>query len=209
MFLLWPIKLAFKIVELVFAAAIVYLVVTAVQVELAARVPNGPLAVAPKASAIVVLGAAPTDGKLSADAKARLAEAKALYGAKLAPRLVVAGNEQLNGVLGAAASWLTAHGVPVLPAYQVFADDSSTQLRLVATELHAEPPPATPVPVIVVTDAIDALWTEHAAAEDGLAATVVAPSGAPLSQHEIGPLWRETSAVAVGRIIGFGRVTWA
>ena len=212
MFLFWPIKLAFRLVELLLGAVIVYLVVTAVQVAMAANVPSGSPAAAsaPKAAAIVVLGAAQPAGKPSADAAARLAEARALYRAGRAPRLVVAQIEPLTGgVVGDAANWLTAHGVPVDQAYRIFADDTATQLRLAAASLGAKPAPARPIPVLIVTDAVDALWTERAAAQDGLAATIVAPSGAAVSVHEIGPLWRETSAVAAGRIIGFSRVTWA
>jgi hypothetical protein len=140
------------------------------------------------------------------DEPARLAEAHALVRAGLAPRLVFAANSQLSTALSTLAPWISS--IPGFSlADEILADDAATQLRLAASTLGASP--AHPVHVIVVTDAVDALWTRHAAAEDGLAATIVAPAGLPVAVRSLGPLLRETSAVAVGRIIGFGRVTWA
>ncbi|HTW99593.1 MAG TPA: hypothetical protein VMD59_12490, partial [Acidimicrobiales bacterium] len=100
--------------------------------------------------------------------------------------------------------WLVAHGVLAGAQLAVTGSNASSQLRAAGAALGSG------TSVLVVTDAIDAMWIERAAPEDGLAATVVPATGSePLFFKELGAVWRETSAVAAGRIIGFGRASWA
>lgn len=74
-----------------------------------------------RADAIVVLGASQYDGRPSAIFAARLAHAKTLYDARVAPRIVTVGGKlpaDRFTEAGAGASWLAQHGVPagaVLP----------------------------------------------------------------------------------------------
>lgn len=206
MLLFWPIKLAIKLVELVVLAAIVYLVVSGVQVVEAAR--KTPEVVSlPRVSAIVVLAEPLVHGEVGRAERSRLAEARSLYLDGRAGRVVVGAVETAGP--NAAMRWLSARGVPASRQELALGGNAASQLRAAASAVRASGATLAPVRVLVVTDAIDTLWTERAAAEDGLLATVVPPSSLPISASELGPLWRETSAVAAGRIIGFGRVTWA
>src|SRR5579875_1301655 len=88
--LLWPIRLAFRLVSLVVLAIVVYLVVSGVQVALGATASVGTAGLRP-AEAIVVLPAAIVNGAPSGDFLGRLQEALACYQAHVAPRVVVAG----------------------------------------------------------------------------------------------------------------------
>jgi uncharacterized SAM-binding protein YcdF (DUF218 family) len=206
MFLLWPIKLAIRLIELIVLAAIVYLVVTGVQVVEASRIPTNPAA-APHADDIVVLSAPLTAGVPGPDLIARLEQAASLYRLGRAHRVVLSGPVSAPGVASetsVAGDWLGAHGVPAADRLTVPGANASAQLRAVGAVLGPD------TPVLVVTDAIDAMWTERAAPEDGLSVTVVPALGSePLFLKELGAVWRETSAVAAGRIIGFGRASWA
>jgi hypothetical protein len=206
MFLFWPIKLAIRLVELIVLAAVVYLVVTGVQVVEASRLATDASS-APRAGDIVVLSAPLEAGSPGPDLVDRLEQVATLYRLGRAHRVVIAGPVGEPGKASetsVASDWLGAHGVPASARLTVPGATASAQLRAVGTALGSD------TPVLVVTDAIDAMWTERAAPEDGLSVTVVPAVGSePFFFKELGPVWRETSAVAAGRIIGFGRASWA
>ena len=64
--------------------------------------------------------------------------------------------------------------------------------------------------VLIVTDAIDALWTEGVASGAGLQPEISSPPATKrFLTSELAALWREATGVAVGRIIGFHRTGWA
>jgi len=192
MFLFWPVKLALRLVELAVTAAIVYLVVTGVQVVQASHLPTSATAT-PHARAIVVLGV----GSVSpTDLAARLEQAGALYHAGVADKVLLAGPP---GSSPRAAAGALLPGVPARP---VFGAGDAGQLRAAEAVLGKGS-------VVVVTDAVNAMWTERAAREVGFTATVSPAVGTErFVFQEIGALWRETSAVAVGRVIGYGRASW-
>lgn len=69
----------------------------------------------PRSDAIVVLGASQFDGRPSAVFSARLAHARSLYQARVAPRIVTVGGKlpaDRFTEAGAGARWLAARGVP-------------------------------------------------------------------------------------------------
>ncbi|HUY29974.1 MAG TPA: ElyC/SanA/YdcF family protein [Acidimicrobiales bacterium] len=211
MLLFAPIRWALKLLYFAVLAAVVYVVVTGFQVVTASHLPTTTASLRP-ARSIVVLGAPLVDGAPGPVLLARLEQALTLYEAKLAPQVIVTGapaqpatatTPAVASVTRIATSWLESNGVP-----------TSSILGLPAAGAPAGVAAAAGVAgsgthVIVVTDAIDALWAKGAASRSGLVAQVSPAVGSERSiTSELGPLWRQATAVAVGRLIGYGRTTW-
>jgi hypothetical protein len=204
--LFWPFKLAMKVVSLLLTAAIAYLVLSAIQVELAARGSTTPSAYT-SAPAIVVLAPYGSTGSIDAAVTDRLQSAGAFYTAHLAPRVVVAlcGNAQgSTSARSAISTALVGDGVP--SATTTYLDSSSVVdgIRSVGSTLGSGSK------AIVVTDAVNALWTKGAAVGAGLDPQVApTPQSKVAVYSEIVPLLREATGVAAGRIIGDLRAFWA
>ncbi len=200
-----PVRLVVRLVSLVVTGAIVYVIVCGVQVVEASRLSAVPSAVHP-ASAIVVLGQ-PVAKADRADLISRLGQAVLLYRDHRSSRVIVTWSPPPAGSVGSIAyekKFLVGPGVPRRDLTFVAAPDASTALSKTAKLLGKG------TSVIVVTDAIDALWTQGAGAGDGLSVAVSPPpSSKKLVFTELGPFVRETTGVAVGRIFGFGRISWA
>lgn len=183
------------------AVAIVagYFVVTFVQVWLAANDrATGP------ADALVVLGAAQWDGRPSPVFQRRLDHAAVLWNEGAAPSIVVTGGKQAGDRVTqgfAAYDYLRGQGVPdEALLVEVNGTDTYTELAASAGILGAADMGTA---VVLVTDSYHALRTRLVAQEVGLSAAVsVASEGA-----SVGQLLRETGAVAVGRLIGFRRLS--
>ncbi len=206
MFLFAPIRWAFKLVYFAVLAAIVYVVVSGYQVVSASHLPTSATAV-PRAQAIVVLGAPAVGTAPGPDYLARLEQALALYRAHEASEVVVTGSPALAGSSGEVAvgeSWLAGSGVARSNLSSVVADDAASALVQVAAVLPARST------VIVVTDAIDALWTTGAGSKAGLVVHVSPAVGSEKAFYlELDQLWRQATGVAVGRLIGYVNTPWA
>jgi vancomycin permeability regulator SanA len=203
-FLFAPIRWAIKLVSLLITAAVIYVIVSGVQVVGASNAVDTASAVAP-AAAIIVIGAPLVDGAPGPVLLARLEQALALYQATRAPRLVLTGATLAGGSEPASEeSWLTARSVPrqalTAAGGGSVIDDLTAAARVLGSGTSA----------IVVTDAIDTLWTTKTAAALGLEVSVSPdPASKKFVFDEIGPLWRQATAVAAGRIIGYKHTTWA
>ncbi len=199
------VRLVFRFIPLVVIGAIVYVIVCGVQVVTASSISTAPTAVR-RATAIVVLGQRATAAERS-DLVARLRQAALLYRNGRASRVVVTWSSPSAGSVGSGSyesKWLEAHGVVSSVLTELKASNAATALSRVAILLGRERS------VIVVTDAIDALWTEGAGAGDGLSVQVSPPpSSKKFVFFELGPLVREATGVAAGRVFGFGRISWA
>jgi hypothetical protein len=202
--LLFGFRVFYRIVTLLIAAAVVYLVVTGVQVEIASRATRLPSR-AEHAAAIVVTGT-PGTPNMSADYRAKLRIASSLFSRRLAPLLIVAVPSGASRA-GALSAQRTKEFGSILKPHQVaavLAADAGKEFSRVEKRIgrgHR---------VIIVTDAINALYMESCAASDGLVPEVVAPPASKKTVFsQISSLLRETSGVAVGRVIGFGNATWA
>lgn len=176
-----------------------YLAVTFVQVWLAARRDG-----ARPADAIVVLGAAQYDGSPSPVLRARLDHALELHARGLAPVVVVTGGRRPGDRFTEASvgrDYLLSKG---LGAGAVRSEDRGTNtwesLAAAAAVLRGEGL----TKVLLVTSPYHSLRVEHVAGEVGL-------DGRASPSRNVGigsflTLGREAVVVAVGRVIGYGRL---
>jgi uncharacterized SAM-binding protein YcdF (DUF218 family) len=204
--LLLPLKIAIKVVSLLITGAIAYLVLTGFQVALASRASTN-AADYHQSSAIVILGSPAPGGVPGMDFVSRLTTAAALYSVHLAPKVIltgVGGSTTSPDVIVAGRSWLANNGVPASAISSVASADAVGGLKSAAASLGAN------ARVLIITDAIDLLWTKGAATSAGLAPTVVPAKGSKVALYsEIGRFAIQTTGVAAGRIIGDLRATWA
>jgi vancomycin permeability regulator SanA len=187
----------FRVLVVLLLGAVVYVGVTFAQVWEASRQDAaGP------AQAIVVLGAAQYNGTPSPVLKERLDHALALYRNGDAPRIVVTGGRQSGDRYTEATAsydYLRHAGVPDADILKEVQGRSTYEsLSAAARVLHARDVRQ----VVFVTSPAHAERVRVIAGEVGLHGGVSPTSHrAPLSS-----LGRETVAVAVGRVVGFGRL---
>lgn len=190
-----------KVVLGLVGITVVYVVVTFLQIWRAAGRDG-----ARPAQAIVVLGAAQYDGQPSAVLAARLDHAIALYQRDLAPLIVVTGGKQPGDRFTeaeASATYLSSKGVPgAAVERETTSTDSYGQLAAVARFLKERGV----TEVLLVSDPFHAFRIAAIADEVGLDARVSPTRTSPVQGGaELRAMVRETVAVSVGRIIGFGR----
>lgn len=202
--LLLPFKIAFRILALIIVAAIIYLIVSAVQVVLAGRVSSSTAAPG-DAAAIVVIGG-PTSGQHDPALLARLDQALALYDGRRAPLVVDIApmpSASAPGSLSFEGSFFRSHGVPE-SALRATEGSVAAALGDVSDLLGANKN------VILVSDAVNVAVSLHEASAAGLIAIASPPPSSKVAAYsEVAPLWRNASALAAGRIIGYGRASWA
>jgi vancomycin permeability regulator SanA len=189
----WGLRLA----AVLGAAIVVYIGVTFVQVLSASRADDRS-----PSDAIVVLGAAQYDGRPSPVLRQRLDHALELYEAKVAPRIVLTGANQPGDRFTEAFAgyrYLAERGVPK-DDLTIVDDGSSTWDSMVAADrvlskLHADR-------ITLVSDSYHSRRLEGIASELGMRAGV-SPTGAKPTFPE---LVRETGLVALGQVLGYGRM---
>lgn len=157
-----------------------------------------------RSDAIVVLGAAQYDGRPSPVLEARLRHALDLYERGLAPRIVVTGGRQDGDTFTEATSgynWLRDEDVPDSAILkEVDGHNTFESLQATARFLRARGFDE----VLLVSDGYHAMRVAGIAREVGLEPHV---STVGQDNASIAKLGRETVAVAVGRVIGYGRLT--
>jgi uncharacterized SAM-binding protein YcdF (DUF218 family) len=191
----WVLRVLFGLLAL----AVLYVAVTFVQVWWASRQDD-----ATPASAIVVMGAAQWNGKPSPVLKARLDHAAELYEQGAAPLIVVTGGKQVGDAVTQGVSgylYLRDLGIPdEAIKVEVEGTDSWEELSASALILRQA---GTGDDVLVVTDPYHAFRVHAIAHEVGLDAHV-SPTSA---QTGLRQLARETAAVAIGRLVGYRRLS--
>lgn len=203
MLLFGPLALLRKIPALIVLGAIVYFVVSGVQVYDASRAAPAVDTFAP-AQAIVVASAAAPSGQPSSTFSGRLQEALLLYRAHKAPKVLLSDPAGDKGAGAAGAHWLEGQGVPAKAVTVLPLGNANSAFQSTAALLGRG------ASVIVVADAVDQLWTKKAAAAAGLSPAVAVAVGSeqPFYQ-QIGPLATQAAGVAVGRVAGYGRASFA
>lgn len=183
----------------VLAALVAYLAVTFGQVLWASRQDD-----ARAASAIVVMGAAQWDGRPSPVLQARLDHAVTLWAQGLADVIIVTGGKQAGDRVTqgfAGYRYLRELGVPDA-AIRVEVEGTNSYEELSASALIVANE-GRPREVLVVSDPYHAFRVTEIADEVGLRAWV-SPTGTASS---VRALVRETAAVAIGRIVGYRRLS--
>jgi uncharacterized SAM-binding protein YcdF (DUF218 family) len=184
-------------------AVLAYLTVTFTQIAYAAVHDE-----AREAEAIVVLGAAQYDGEPSPVFRARLDHAADLYEQGVAPVVVVTGGGQPGDRYSearAAAEYLYTRGVPdEAQRREVDGRSSWESLSAAARFLREEEIDR----VLLVSDRWHSYRIVSIARDEGLDAYT---SPTPTSPYTLGTtltrMVRETGAVALGRVIGYRRLT--
>ena len=197
-----PLRLALKIVSTVLTVVVLYFAVTFVQIWLTGRVHS-----TANAQAILVFGTAEDNGKPSQELQARLNEALAVYRAGRAPWIAVTGGNRPGDVYteaGVSATYLESHGVPKARIIVGGGDDTWQNVATVAPRLKAHGL----YRVITVTDPFHEDRAMANASSQGLSPIPSPVENSPTIKHS---LWRyyfkETLAVGVGRIIGYGQLS--
>jgi uncharacterized SAM-binding protein YcdF (DUF218 family) len=197
-----PIKLAMRALGLVVLAIAIYLGATAVQIVLTSRQSS-----TETAQAVIVMGSAQYDGKPSPDLKARLKEALVLWRSKRAPMVAVTGGKMSGDRFTEAevsAAWLEARGVPKSALLIGGGSDSYQNISSVAEPLKARGANK----VLVVTDPFHEHRSMAIAGSFGLVAAPSPATSSPITGIATIPYFaKETLAVAVGRLIGYGTLS--
>ena len=195
----WPLRVVLAAAGLVVA----YLLFNFAQVWWASRQNQ-----ARPAQAIVVLGAAQYNGVPSPDLRARLDQALLLWRAGLAPVVVVTGGKEPGDAYTeatAGATYLEASGVPPADVVAEGTGRNSWQSLVAAASMlggrHA-------IRVLLVSDPFHDKRIALMAGELGLTPYVSPTRTSPIRGVAVIPYFaRETVEVALGRIIGFRRLT--
>jgi uncharacterized SAM-binding protein YcdF (DUF218 family) len=183
---------------------VVYVGVTVVQVWLASTRDDAQSEEGQIADAIVVMGAAQWDGLPSPVFQERLDHAATLHAAGVAPVIVVTGGKQEGDRFTqgfAAYDYLRRRGLPdEAVLVEVDGRDTWSELSATAGILATTGRGSS---VMIVTDGYHAMRTSLVAKELGLEPRVSpSSSGTPPKR-----LVAETAAVALGRLMGFGRLS--
>lgn len=195
-------KLVRRIGLVVLLAAVLYYVVTFVQVWWAARHDD-----TRRSDAIVVLGAAQYNGRPTEVFKARLDHAADLYHDRVAPLIVVTGGKQTGDMFTEAtsgANYLHEKGIPDQAILRETTSRSSWESLSAAARVLQN---RGAKEVVLVSDPFHALRIRSIANELGLDAVTSPTRTSPISGFDE---WRrfmsESLGVAAGRLVGFGRL---
>jgi uncharacterized SAM-binding protein YcdF (DUF218 family) len=199
--ILWPVRLALKIIGIVLALILAYFVITAFQVWLTSRQYDPH-----HASAMVVMGAAQYNGNPSPDLEARLNEALLLYRQGYARTIVVTGYKEPGDHYTEAetgARYLESKGVPASDIIQVAGSDSWENLADAAPRLKA----AGDTTVLIVTDPFHEDRSMAIASSLGLTPYPTPTRTSPITGWATLPYFaKEAVGVGLGRIIGFNNL---
>jgi uncharacterized SAM-binding protein YcdF (DUF218 family) len=195
----WPLRIAIAAAGLLVA----YLLFNLVQVWWASRQNQ-----ARPVQAIVVLGAAQYNGVPSPDLRARLDHALLLWHKQLAPVVVVTGGKEAGDAYTeatAGATYLAARGIPPADIISEGTGRNSWQ-SLAAAASMLEARHATQV--LLVSDPFHDERIALMAGELGLTPFVSPTRTSPIKGLAVIPYFaKETVEVAIGRVVGFQRLT--
>jgi uncharacterized SAM-binding protein YcdF (DUF218 family) len=201
--LLAPLKLALKIAGLVFAAILLYFIVTLVQVWLTSRDYDPH-----PAGAIVVMGAAQYNCVPSPDLRARLDEALSLYRNGYADLVVVTGSKQPGDRCTEAesgAEYLKSKGVPAAAIVQAGGNNTYDNLEDAAAKLK----PLHVRVVLVTTDPFHEDRSMAIASDMDLEPSPTPTLSSPITGWSRLPYFlKEAVGVGLGRIIGYNHLEW-
>jgi len=190
-------------VALIVGVAVLYFLVTLAQVWTTGRTQD-----AAPVDAIVVMGAAQYDGRPSPQLEARLDHVLEIWPDDVAPLVVVTGGNIPGDRFTeaeASATYLADRGIPEAALVMENAGSNTYESLAAVSDLLAE---RGVNDVVIVTDPYHALRSQLIAEEVGLDASVSSTETSVVTGTDsIRRHLQEAGGVAVGRIIGFERLT--
>jgi uncharacterized SAM-binding protein YcdF (DUF218 family) len=202
--MLFPLRLAWRILSLLVTAILIYFAVTLVHVWLTSR------HYAPQpAGAILVMGAAEYNGTPSPDLMARLDEAAKLFHSGQASLVVVTGGKEAGDVYTeaeAGATYLTkVKGVPASDILQAGGDNTYENVADSAPQLLARHATT----VLVTTDPFHEDRSMAISSSFGLSPSPTPTKTSPITGWSTVPYFlKEAVGVGLGRIVGFNHLEW-
>ena len=200
--ILGPFKIVARIIGLFLVALVLYFAVTFIQIWW-----RGHEHTTQDAQAILVFGTTENNGTPSPELRARLDQALDLYRHHRAPWMVVTGGRRPGDVYteaGVSATYLEDHGVAKDRIIKGSGSDTWENVESVIPSLARHHITT----VITVTDPFHEYRAMAIAAAQGLTPYPSPVRNSPTIKHQ---LWRyylkETLAVGVGRVIGYGRLS--
>ncbi len=192
-----------KFVAVVVVALVAYYGVTLVQVVTAGRQHGaGP------ADVIVVMGAAQYDGRPSWSFANRLDHAATLWNEGVAPQIVVVGGRRDGDRFSegdAGKTYLIANGLPETAVVAIGEGATTYESLLAAVPVLTADPDSE---VVIVTDPYHALRAVATARQLGVNASAAATPTTYLSGGaQLRRQAAEAGVVALGRVVGFGRLS--
>jgi uncharacterized SAM-binding protein YcdF (DUF218 family) len=198
----WPIKLVFRIVSVLIFVVVLYFAITFVQIWLTGHEHSKA-----DAQAILVFGTTEDNGTPSAELTVRLDHALTLFKAGRAPWIAVTGGNRPGDHFteaGVSVTYLEKHGVPASKILKGAGDDTWQNVATVMPELKRHHI----VTVLTVTDPFHEYRAMAISSAQGLKPQPSPVSNSPTIHFS---LWlyylKETLAVGVGRIIGYGTLS--
>jgi uncharacterized SAM-binding protein YcdF (DUF218 family) len=198
----WPLKMVLRIVSVLIFLVVLYFAITFVQIWLTGHEHSKE-----NAQAILVFGTTEDNGTPSAELTVRLDHALALYRAGRAPWIAVTGGNRPGDHFteaGVSATYLEAHGVPASKILKGAGNDTWQNVATVMPELTKHHI----VTVLTVTDPFHEFRAMAISSAQGLKPQPSPVSNSPTIHFS---LWlyylKETLAVGVGRIIGYGTLS--
>lgn len=196
-----PVRWALKTLSLLVAAAVLYLLVTLIQVWLTSR-RYDPV----HAGAIVVMGSAQYNGIPSPDLAARLNQALLLFRQGYAKVILCTGYKEPGDAYTesqAGATYLESKGVPPSDILQAGGRDSWENLAKAAPKLKSRGIRN----VLVVTDPYHEDRSMAIATDVGLTPHPCPTQTSPINGTAVIPYFlKETLAVGAGRVIGYQNI---
>lgn len=191
-----------RVTAVVLTLSLLYLAVTVAQVLMATRTEQRTVT-----DAIIVLGAAQYDGQPSPALRKRLDHAVSLYQDDLAPVIWVTGGRQPGdrfSEASASSQYLIRRGIPN-DAVQLETHGGNSYESLAATARYLRNRDQRDV--LLVSDAWHTYRISAIAREVGLRPRVSPSTPSTLSGQGLHRMAREVTAVALGRFVGYRRLT--
>jgi uncharacterized SAM-binding protein YcdF (DUF218 family) len=198
----WPLKLITRIMSALFTIVLLYFAITFVQIWLTGHEHSKE-----SAQAILVFGTTEDNGTPSPELTVRLDHALTLFKEGRAPWIAVTGGNRPGDHFteaGVSATYLEAHGVPAKKILVGAGDDTWQNVATVMPALKKRHL----VTVLTVTDPFHEYRAMAISSAQGLRPQPSPVSNSPTIHFS---LWlyylKETAAVGVGRIIGYGALS--
>ena len=197
-----PFKLILRIISLVITLVIVYFAVTFVQIWMTGHEHSSQ-----NAQGILVFGTTEDNGVPSPELQARLNDALTLYRDHRAGWVVVTGGNRPGDVYteaGVSATYLEQHGVPAARILKGAGDNTWQNVATVIAAMKAHGI----VTVLTVTDPFHEFRAMAISSAQGLKPYPVPVSNSPTIKFSLWKYYlKETVAVGVGRVIGYGHLS--